>query len=636
MLRGIHKASGSWLGKAVMAVIMGTLVISFAIWGIGDIFRGFGQSTVAKIGATEITIEQFRTYYTEKMNQLGRRLGRPIAPDQARALGFDRQLVGQLVAETALDQKTRAMRLGASNDQIAHFITADPNFRGLNGQFDRNAFQQMIRQAGYSETTYVNEQRQITLRRQLAMSVSGDIKVPTAALDAINRFQNEKRNVSLVTLDAAHAGEIAKPEDDALKKYFEDRKVLFRAPELRKVTLLSLTPAEQARWSVVPEADAKAYYEEHKDDYGSAEKRELRQIVFAKAEDAKTASERIAAGTSFDDVVKERGLKESDTDLGTVTKANIIDPAVADAAFTLKQGETSAAIQGRFGTVIVQVRTIEPATQRPYETVADSIKKTLGEQRAKAEIGSLRDKIEDERAAGSNLVEVAKKIGLVARSIEAIDRAARDAAGVPVPNLPQGADVVAAAFSTDVGVETDPLQLPNNGLVWVDVAGITPSRERSLDEVKDIVEARWRDEEVANRLRAKADDMLTKIKAGAALPQVASEAGLKVETVAALQRGKPTPQVGAKALDAIFRTAKGVTSSTDGDTPGERIVFSVTETDVPKADPAAPEAKTLSSTLRQGYGEAIVNEYVAKLESEIGVTINDAALNQVTGGGAPN
>ena len=60
MLRGIHKASSTWLGKAVMGVIMGGLIISFAIWGIGDIFRGFGVNSVAKIGGTEISIEQFR------------------------------------------------------------------------------------------------------------------------------------------------------------------------------------------------------------------------------------------------------------------------------------------------------------------------------------------------------------------------------------------------------------------------------------------------------------------------------------------------------------------------------------------------------------------------------------------------
>ncbi len=293
MLRGIHKASGSWIGKAVMAVIMGTLVISFAIWGIGDIFRGFGQSTVAKIGGTEITIEQFRNYYTDKIGQLGRRLGRPVTPDQARALGLDRQLVGQLVAETTLDEKARDMRLGASNDQIASVITADPSFRGLNGQFDRNTFTQMIRQAGFTEGRFVNEQRQVMLRRQLALSVSGDVKVPAATLDAINRYQNEKRSADLVVLGPAQAGEIAKPEPEVLKKYFDDRKVLFRAPETRKIVLLTLSPADQSRWSVIPDPEAKAYYEQHKSDYGTPERRELRQIIFANEQEARAASERI-------------------------------------------------------------------------------------------------------------------------------------------------------------------------------------------------------------------------------------------------------------------------------------------------------------------------------------------------------
>ena len=92
MLRGIKNASNNWLGKAVLTVIMGLLVVSFAVWGIGDIFRGFGQSTVATIGSTEVTIEQFRAYYTERMTQLSRRLGRAVTPAQARALGLDRQI----------------------------------------------------------------------------------------------------------------------------------------------------------------------------------------------------------------------------------------------------------------------------------------------------------------------------------------------------------------------------------------------------------------------------------------------------------------------------------------------------------------------------------------------------------------
>ena len=91
MLRGIHKASSTWLGKAIMGVIMGGLIVSFAIWGIGDIFRGFGANSVAKIGGTEISIEQFRQYYTEQLQRVSRQVGRPISPDQARAAGIDRR-----------------------------------------------------------------------------------------------------------------------------------------------------------------------------------------------------------------------------------------------------------------------------------------------------------------------------------------------------------------------------------------------------------------------------------------------------------------------------------------------------------------------------------------------------------------
>src|SRR5438445_6543820 len=111
MLRALREASSNWLGKTILAAAVGLLVISFAIWGIGDIFRGFGRSTVAKIGSTEITTEQFRQIYNDRLQQLGRELGRPITPDQARLLRLDQQLAGQLVAEAALDQRARQLRL---------------------------------------------------------------------------------------------------------------------------------------------------------------------------------------------------------------------------------------------------------------------------------------------------------------------------------------------------------------------------------------------------------------------------------------------------------------------------------------------------------------------------------------------
>lgn len=632
MLRGIHKASGSWLGKGIMATVMGLIAVSFAIWGIGDIFRGFGRSSLATIGDTEIGIEQFRAYYTDKLNQLGRRMGRPITPDQARALGLDRQLVGQLVAETALDEKAKELRLGVADSEIIRRITTDPTFQGVNGQFDRTKFEQIIRQAGFTESRFVQEQRQVTIRRQIAFSITGDVKPPTAVLAAIDRYQNEKRSADIITLGPAQAGEIAKPDEEALRKYFDERKATFRAPEFRKVVLLPLTPATQANLAAVSDADAKSYYEQRKSEFGTPERRALRQIVFPNAEDAGAASERITKGLTFEDLAKERGLKDTDIDLGTVPKTNVIDPAVGEAAFALKEGEVSAPVTGRFGTVLVQATKIEPATQRPYEEVATQIKQTLAETKAKADIGALRDKIEDERAGGATLAETAKKLNLTARTIEAVDRSGRNPAGTPVPDILQYREVISPVFSTDVGIETDPQQLPGGGFLWYDVVSITPSRERSLDEVKNQLETRWREDEIAARLKTKADELLEKIKAGSTLEQLASENGLKVEKADNVQRNRPAGFVSARAVDAIFRSGKGAAGTADGDVPTTKLVFVVTDVVEPKLDPASPDASKLAETLKNSYSENMVNEYVAKLESELGVKINQAALQQVVGG----
>src|SRR5215470_11636911 len=109
MLRGLRKASSNWLGKIVMALVVGFLIISFGIWGIGDIFRGFGVYTVAKVGRSEISIDQFRVRYNEYLQQLSRQVGRPITPEQARAFGVEQQLLGQMMAYAALDERARQL-----------------------------------------------------------------------------------------------------------------------------------------------------------------------------------------------------------------------------------------------------------------------------------------------------------------------------------------------------------------------------------------------------------------------------------------------------------------------------------------------------------------------------------------------
>jgi len=631
MLRGLRKASSNWLGKAVMAAVVGFLVISFAIWGIGDIFRGFGRSTVAKIGRTEITIEQFRNFYNDRLQQYSRRLGRPITPDQAKALGLDRLVIGQLISEIVLDERARALGLALSDAEVAKQITNDPAFRGPNGQFDRLRFEQTIRAAGYTEGRFVAEQRRQLLRRELAGTIGAGLSAPKALVEAANRYQNEQRSIEYVLLDRAQAGDIPQPSPDVLAKYFEERKILFRAPEYRKLVIVSLIPGEQARWIEISDADLKRAYEERKGRYTTPERRHILQIDFPNAEAANAAAERIAKGTSFADIAKELGKDEKDIDLGTVAKSAVIDRAVADAAFALKEGEVSAPVQGRFGTVLVQVLKIEPEQVRSLEQVAGELKQELATARAKSEIFDVYNKVEDARAEGKPLAETAANLKLEARTVE-VDRSGRDPAGAPV-NIPDAQRLLASAFTTDVGVERDPLQV-QDGYVWFDVVGITPSRERPLEEVKDQVDARWREQEIASRLDAKATAILDKLKAGTTLADIAAQDHLKVDTLTGLKRGEASGPLSASAVAVVFRTAKDAAAKADGNEPGEQVVFRVTDIVVPSVDMASEDTKRTMEALNRGLSEALLAEYIAKLESDIGVTINQSALNQVIGGGS--
>jgi peptidyl-prolyl cis-trans isomerase D len=632
MLRGLKNASSSWLGKGILAVVIGFLVISFAIWGIGDIFRGFGRNEVAKIGSSAISVEAFRKYYNDRLQQLGRQLGRAITPDQARALGFDRQILGQLVAETTLDEKVKDWRLGLTNVEIAQHITDDPNFRGPNGKFDRTRFEQLIRQAGYTEPRYVAEQRAVLLRRQIAQSVSGNLTAPDTALQALNQFRNETRAIEYLALGPTQAGDIPVPTPEQLQSYYDERKALFRAPEYRKLTLVELSPSELAKVDEVSEADAKVYYERHKNEYGKPEKREVRQIVFPTETEAQEARARIDKGESFQDIAKARGLKPPDTDLGMVTESAIIDPTVRKVAFSLKPDEVSQPIKGAFGAVLVTVGKIEPGEQKSFEEVKPQIKREIAETRVKDTIGDLRDKIEDAKASGATLAEAAGKIGLKARTIEAIDRSGRGADGNPVSGVPKQPDVVNAAFNSDVGVDNEALQSTGGGYLYFDVTGVTPSRERTLDEVRDKVEQRWRDDEISARLKNEADDIVAKLKGGSTFEQLAADKSLQVQKADDLRRGKAAGFVPANVVAAAFATPRGEIGSAEGEKETAHYVFRVTGITDPRLDPKSDDAKAIAGSLKNAYADDLIAEYVTHLEKEFGVEINPTALNQIIGG----
>ena len=635
MLDGMRKASQNWLGRSIMAVLMGLIILSFAVWGIGDIFRGFGTNTVASVGSQEITAEQTRFAYQTQLQRLQQQYRRAITNDQARALGLDRQVLGRLIAEATLDQRIRSLGLAMSNAEIAKAIQNDPAFRGFTGKFDAARFNEVLRDNGMNEQSFVREQRKVYLRQEMSEALVGNFEPPKAFLEAIHRYRNETRAIEYVTLPESEAGEIGAPTQEALQKFFDDRKGTFRADENRKFVMLSVSPTSVADPSKVSDADAKVRYERVKGErFGSSETRHLQQIVFPTEDEAKAASAKIRAGETFVAVATERKLTETDIDLGNIAKKDVVDPAVAEAGFALAEGAVSEPVKGQFGFVLVRAESVTPERVKSYDEVADEVKKEIALERGRTEASNLRDKVEDERTSGKTLTDAAKAAGLEVTLVDGVTANGIDRQGQPVAGLPDRDNLLKAVFASDVGVDNDTISSRDGAFVWFEVQAVEQARERTLDEVKDDVVRAWREDEINKALVAKADALVEKIKGGKDFEEAAKEANLEVQQANDVKR-IGTTSVAPGVVVRVFGLPVGGVGSANG-AGLSRVVFKVNDSVVPEVDLESDTMKQVADQLRAGMSEEVLTQYIVKLQNDLGVKINDAALRLAIGGGDPN
>jgi peptidyl-prolyl cis-trans isomerase D len=631
MLRGIRRAGQSLVGKIIATALFVILILSFAIWGIGDIFRGGPQNNVARVGDTDIGVEQFRTAYQNELQRLNRQFGRSITPEQARAFGIDQQVLNRLVTEAVFDQRTKALGLSASDALVIRSITEEPSFQGPNGAFDRARFEQVLRDNNLSEGGFVLQQRQSVTRTHLAEAVAGNLPVPLAAREAVQRYGAERRNAGYLILPAAAAGEIPAPSAEQIQGFYNDRKGSFSAPEYRAINVIAINPASIAKPEAVADADARQRYEQAKARFGSPERRTVQQIVFPSAAEAEAAFKRIQEGATFESIATERNIAPADLELGTFTKAELLDPLVADAAFSLQQGAVSGPVEGRFGTVLVRVTTVQPEAVRPFEEVVGEIRREIASERSRQEVETLHDQIEDMRASARPLAEIAKEKNVPLIQIPAVSRAGADKGGNPVATLPEREALLAAAFASDIGVDNEALRSRSNGYVWFDVTGIEPARERPLDEVRTDVERQWREDEVSRRLAERAGALVDRLNAGEAIEAVAADAGAPAKTAADLARRQPKDDLPADAVNRVFATPVGKAGSVATGAES-RAVFKVTAATVPPLVTTTEEAQRVEEQLRVAMSDDLLGQFIAEAQKTISVTVNQQALRQVVGG----
>ena len=631
MLQPKRASARDWIGRIVTAVLMGLIILSFAIWGIGDIFRGFGANNLAQVGSIEIGADTYRNAYQAELQTMQRAEHRNITNEEAHQYGLDGQVLSQLVNEATLDDQARRLGLAISDEDIKKAIVNDDNFKGMTGRFDRQAFGAFLRGEGFTEKTYVRQQRGVRLRRQIVDALTNGVQLPKALLEAIFRFQMETRSVDYILFPSAGADQLPAPSQEELKGYFESTQHLYATPEYRGLVILAVTPASIAKPDDVSDTDARNRYEEVKNErFGSPEKREVEQILFASDAEAKEARAKLDAEKTFDELLREKNLTPKDASLGTVARTGLVDKNVADAAFSLKEGEVSVPVKAQFGTVILRAGKIIASTVKPYSDVAVELKREIALKRAQSEITRLHDAIEDQRTSGKPLTEAAKSAGLEPRVISAIDASGNDSQGIPGKDLVDGSALLKAAFASDIGVDNDTLRVQGGGYQWFEVTKIDKAREKTFDEAKAEVEKAWREDKAEKLLSAKTAELVKKLDAGESMAAIGvAEGNLAVKHASDVRRGGSSG-VALNVVTQIFNVGvhrAGSVASEDGG----RILFQVVSSTTPAFDPEAAELTNIIGDVKRGFDEDVTAQYLAKLESDIGVKLNTKVLSEATG-----
>ncbi|MBX9461598.1 MAG: SurA N-terminal domain-containing protein [Aquamicrobium sp.] len=624
MLDSLRNAAKSWIAKLLLVM----LVLSFAVWGIsGQIFGGLG-SNVLTAGDTRVSILEYRLAYDRQLSLLSQQFGVPVTREQAQQFGVDDRVLSQLAAGAVLDEQAREMRLGLSRDRLAAMTAEDPAFQGADGRFDRNQFDFVLRQIGMRTEDYLKNREQAAVRQQIIEAVSDGMTAPDAFLRAVSLYQGEDRTVDYIVLPRSLVEPIEDPAQDVLEAYFEENKASYAAPEYRRISYVKLEPADIADPAAIQAEEVQRYYEDNAARFTSPEQRKIEQLVFADAEAAQAALDKIRGGATFEEIVTEEGKTMGDVVLGTFNKDDVADPAIAEAAFALAEGEVSDVVDGAFGSLLVRVPEVQPAKVQPLSEVEQQIRDDIALGEATRILDDVYVGYEDARAAGETMAEAAARNRLEVVTVEAVDRSGRNPEGTILTDLPESNDLLQEAFASEVGVENPPLNTGSSGYLFYEVDDVTEARDRTLDEVRDQVVANWKENEVATRLAARAEEIEKQVADGKPLTEVAEELELEVQVRRGLKRDANDAELGDAGVAAVFSVARGETGLAPAQDGDAQVVFRVTDVLVP-AD-AGPDA--LPADARDRFASAIsddlLDQLVARLQNEYPVTIDRGAVQQ--------
>lgn len=613
----------------VVKVLFSVLVLSFAVWGIGDYsFLRRTDATAVRVGDVNITSATLEREYRSELDRLRRTFGQ-IDPETARQFGLMDQVVQRLVNTALLDKAAMSLGMRMGDEVIRSRLFSDPSLQGPDGRPDRARFQQLLYQSNMSEQAFIEQFRRDLARALIVEALTSGTRVPDVLVDSLYKHRNERRSGESVFVAASSFADVGKPDDAQLQSIYEDNRERFTAPEYRALTVARVS-AEEVKDNIdVTNAQIEEEYQTRLPELSTPERRDVEQLLLPDEAAAKAAQARLSAGADIATIAKETGQAPDQVRLGTIAHDDLV-PELADVVFSLPQGGISAPTRSPFGWHVFSVTKITPGKEPTLAEVRDRLAGEVKTRLAADAAYKFSTKLEDAVSNGANVEEAARQVGVPAIKVAAVDLRGRTPAGQPVAIFDGASEVLSAAFDTPQGQDSRLVEGRDNAWFIVHVDGVTPSAVKPLAEVRNEAISLWQAEKREEAAKARADQILEAVKSGKPLAAAAAAFAIKVTPVPPVVRSQGVdpraavpPEVNAR-LFALKLKETGVASGREG-------YYVLTLTGIEPANPAADAAgvEQLRTQLVQQISGDVVGEYIEALRQRYGVTIDRSVVDRL-------
>ncbi|MDD9921931.1 MAG: SurA N-terminal domain-containing protein [Boseongicola sp.] len=609
-----NKASNAFLWIIMLLLILG-------LGGFGLTNFGGSATTVAKVGDSEIVLEDYARALESQLRNYQRISGQALTIEQAQAIGLDQLALSQLVSERALENKVSEAGLSVGDENVSQQIVDTPAFQGLGGTFDRVNYEQALRQNRLTPAEYEERIRAGTTASILRTAVASGVQTPEAFIDVLFNFAREERDVTWARLTADDLeAPLGEPSDADLRAFYDENIDTFTQSETRVIDYALLTPDMIVDNIEVEESQLRELYDAAADTYNRPERRLVERLVFATEADAEAAKARIDAGdTTFADLLAERGLSLDDVDLGEVTESDLGDAATA--VFGLSEPGVAGPAPSSLGPALFQMNAILAAQSTTFEEVRDELKAEAAADRARRIILDSRAQVEDLLAGGATPDVLAERTDMQFASIE---WRADVTDGIAAYE-----DFRQAAATLQQGAFPEVTDLEDGGIAVLNLREVTPPQPIPFDEVSDEVVALWEEEQTGAALTEQADAAAERLRGGAEMAGL----GLDLETDRGLGRSSFVEGTPPDFMDQVFDMDSGeirVLSST-----GEAWIVRLDTVTAP--DPTTAEAQVLrgqfGAETSADLAQSLLAAFTQAVLNETEVDINPSAMNLINSAG---